>query len=146
MLSWASAIPAPLSEIQANSAKAKLTIKNAGTLAAFLEAHFEQSMFSPYDNVPLNVPYTGSVDIGLEVLRGNPVDVFVAASTELDAIKKGDWNNVNVYADFNALKSKTYRRTGQLGQGSYYLVIRDTSFGILSASASDISVKVRLSP
>jgi len=44
------------------------------------------------------------------------------------------------------VKTKTYWRTGQLGQGSYYLVMRDTSLGILSQRASDISVKVQLNP
>jgi len=51
-----------------------------------------------------------------------------------------------VYTDFSASKTKTYRRSGQLNEGSYYLVLRDTSLGILSSSASDISVKVQLNP
>jgi len=37
------------------------------------------------------------------------------------------------------------KRAG-LGQGSYYLVMRDNSLGILSAKVSDISVKVQLNP
>ena len=61
-------------------------------------------------------------------------------------MKKEDWTNVKVFENFNATKTKTYRRTGQLNQGSYYLVMRDTSLGILSARASDISVKVQLNP
>ncbi len=36
--------------------------------------------------------------------------------------------------------------TGQLQEGSYYLVLRDTSLGILSAPASDITLKVQLNP
>jgi hypothetical protein len=61
-------------------------------------------------------------------------------------MKKEQWSQVQVYSNFNAAKTKLYRRSARLGQGSYYLVLRDTSLGILSASASDISVKVQLNP
>jgi hypothetical protein len=96
--------------------------------------------------VGLDLPYSGAVDVSLEVAQGNPVDVFVVPSDQLDTMKKGDWNNVKVYSDFNATKIKTFQRTGQLGQGSYYLVIRDTSLGVPPTPASNISVKVKLSP
>jgi len=62
----------------------------------------------------------------------------------VDAVTKG--KQVRVYSDFNATKSKAFRRTSQVSQGSYYLVLRDTSLGILSARASDVSVKARLNP
>jgi hypothetical protein len=96
--------------------------------------------------VGLNLPYAGTVDISLGVVRGNPVDVFVAPADQLETIKQGQWSNVRVYNDFKALKAKTYRQSGRLEQGSYYLVIRDTSLGVLSSSASDVSVKVQLNP
>lgn len=44
------------------------------------------------------------------------------------------------------METKTYRRKSQLNQGSYYLVLRDRSLGILSAKATDIAVKVILNP
>lgn len=94
----------------------------------------------------LNLPYGGTVEVNLEVMRGNPVDVFLTTPDQLDAMKREDWSNVRALTNFNAEKTKLYRRTDQLQQGSYYLVMRDTSLGILSASASDISVKVRLNP
>jgi len=96
--------------------------------------------------VGLNLPYSGTVSISLEVVRGNPVDVFVTPSDQLETIKLGQWSNVRVYNDFNALKAKMYRQSGKLEQGSYYLVIRDTSLGVVSSSASDVSVKVQLNP
>lgn len=92
------------------------------------------------------LPYGGTLDINLQVIRGNPIDVFLTTSDQLEAMNKGEWNNVRVFTEFNATKTKTYKRTGQLGQGSYYLVMRDTSLGILSSTASDISVKVQLNP
>ena len=96
--------------------------------------------------IALNLPYSGTVNVNLEVVRGNPIDVFLTTPDQLETMKKEQWNQVSVYTDFNASKTKTYRRSGQLSQGSYYLVLRDTSLGILSMSASDISVKVQLNP
>jgi len=106
------------------------------------------------ENVPANswkavgvdVPYSGTIDVSLQVLQGNPVDVFVVPSDQLDTMKKEDWDHIKVYSDFNATKTKTFKRTGQLGQGSYYFVLRDTSLGVPSSRASDISLKVQLSP
>lgn len=63
--------------------------------------------------VPLNLPYSGAVEVNLEVVRGNPVDVYLTTPDQLDAIKKEDWSNVKVYGDFSATKTKTYRRTGR---------------------------------
>ncbi len=101
---------------------------------------------SSWKAVGVNLPYSGTIDVNLQVVQGNPVDVFVVTPDQLDTMKKEDWTNLRVYENFNATKTKTYRRTAQLTQGSYYLVLRDTSLGILSAHASDISVKVQLNP
>jgi hypothetical protein len=96
--------------------------------------------------IGLNLPYPGTVDVTLKVVRGNPVDVFVTPADQLDALKQAKWDSVRAYANFNAVKTTTYRRTGPLGQGGYYLVLRDNSLGILSSASSDISVNVRLNP
>lgn len=99
-----------------------------------------------WKGVALSLPYDGNLDVDLRILQGNPVDVFLAGADQSDAINRADWRQVRVYSEFNAVKTKTYRRTGQLRQGNYFLVIRDPSLGILSQSASDFSVKVRLNP
>jgi hypothetical protein len=99
-----------------------------------------------WQGIALNVPYNGEVDVDLTVVQGNPIDVFITASDQLAEMQQGQWNQVRVFQDFNATKMRTYRRKAQLNQGSYYLVLRDTSLGILSARASDISVKVVLNP
>jgi hypothetical protein len=51
-----------------------------------------------------------------------------------------------VYTDFTASKTTTYKRSGRLMQGNYYLVLRDTSLGVSSARSSDVTVKVELNP
>lgn len=101
---------------------------------------------SSWKAVAINLPYSGTLNVNLEVVRGNPIDVFLTTTDQLETMKKEKWNQVRVYTDFNASKTKTYRRSGQLGQGNYFLVLRDTSLGILSLSASDISVRVQLNP
>ena len=94
----------------------------------------------------VDVPYGGTVDVTLEVVRGNPLDIFVIDADQLVAVQKSDWNNVKSYNDFNAQKTMTYQRKARLNAGAYYLVMRDTSLGILSSPSSDISVKIRLNP
>jgi hypothetical protein len=111
-----------------------------------LQDEIENLPAASWKALPLNLPYSGTLNVNLEVVRGNPIDVFLTTTDQLEAMKKEQWNQVRVYADFSASKTKTYRRSGQLSQGSYYLVLRDTSLGILSSSASDISVKVQLNP
>jgi hypothetical protein len=96
--------------------------------------------------VPMAVPYSGNLDISLEVVNGNPLDVFLTTPDYRDALEQGNWKQVRVYSDFNATKSKAFRRTSQVGQGHYYLVLRDTSLGILSSRASDVAIKARLTP
>ena len=93
-----------------------------------------------------NFPSGGQLDITVRVVDGNPIDIFLTPVDQMDAIKKEQWGNVKTYNDFNATKTKTYHRTAQLGPGSYYLVLRDTSLGILSARATDVSVKTVLTP
>jgi hypothetical protein len=93
-----------------------------------------------------NFPSGGKVDITVNVVNGNPIDIYLANADQLDAMKNGEWQNVKVYSAFNAVKTRTYHRTQQIGPGNYYFVLRDTSLGVLSAHASDVSVKTILTP
>jgi hypothetical protein len=131
---------------RAGTRKTSRMIATALRAPIALKDEVESVSANSWKVVGLDLPYSGAVDVSLEVAQGNPVDVFVVPSDQLDTMKKGDWNNVKVYSDFNATKIKTFQRTGQLGQGSYYLVIRDTSLGVPPTPASNISVKVKLSP
>ena len=124
------------SQIVATAIHAPLEVKN----------EVENLPASSWKAVALNLPYSGTLDVNLAIVSGNPIDVFVTTPDQLQAMKKEEWNQVRTYTDFNATKAKTYRRSARLGQGAYYLVLRDTSLGILSSSASDVSVKVQLNP
>jgi hypothetical protein len=96
--------------------------------------------------IPLTLPYTGKLEVHLDIVRGNPLDVFLTDADQLPTMEQGDWRNVRVHPDFNAAKTKTFRRTAMLPEGSYYLVMRDTSLGILSSRASDVSLRAQLNP
>jgi len=93
-----------------------------------------------------NFPSGGKLDITVRVVNGNPIDVFLTPADQIDAMNKREWGSVKTYGDFNATKTREYHRTSQMGPGSYYLVLRDTSLGVLSAHASDVSVKTVLTP
>ncbi len=96
---------------------------------------------------PAQLPYNGSLDVSLRVIRGNPLDVFLVTSSEMEAMKgTNDWMPYQGSVDFRAVKTVTYHRTAPLNQGTYFIVLRDPSLGILSQSASDVSVKIVLNP
>ena len=116
--------------------------------------HQSQTITDEVENVPAaswkalsySFPSGGRLDITARVVNGNPIDIFLMPADQMDAMKKREWGSVKTYNDFNATKTKEYHRAAQLGPGSYCLVLRDTSLGILSAHATDVSVKTILTP
>jgi hypothetical protein len=102
---------------------------------------------SSWRSIPIQPPYNGSLDVTLDVVRGNPLDVLLVDSSQMDVMKRtNDWGPIQGNVDFSAIKTTTYHRTAPINQGTYFLVLRDTSLGILSQSSSDVSVKVVLNP
>ena len=91
------------------------------------------------------MPSGGRLDITIYVVNGNPIDIFLTPGNDLDSMK-GECGKIRTYGDFNATKARTYHGTALLGPGSYCFVLRDTSLGVLSARASDVSVKTILTP
>ena len=96
--------------------------------------------------IGISLPYNGNLDVSLHVVRGNPLDVILMDASQMDVLKSGSWGNIESNTNFSAVKTATYRRSSPVNQGTYYLVMRDTSLGILSQSASDVAVKVTLNP
>lgn len=96
--------------------------------------------------VPFRLPHDGIVNIDVQVVRGDPIDVFLTTSDHIDHVKKIEWNKLKTYGDVMATGTKTFSRGVRLGQGGFYLVVRDMIVGTPSAPPSDVSVKVRLNP
>jgi hypothetical protein len=111
-----------------------------------VKAEIENVPAGSWKAVALSLPYAGNLDVSLEVVNGNPLDVFLTTPDQLEAMKNRQWDQVRVYSDFNATKTKALHRTAMLSPGNYYLVLRDTSLGILSARASDVAIKANLAP
>ncbi len=94
--------------------------------------------------LPLGFTYSGTLSLTVDVVRGNPVDIYVISSDDLEKMKKKQ--QFNHFTNFMATKTKTYKRSARLGEGNYYLVLRDDTLGILSAASSDVKVVARLEP
>jgi hypothetical protein len=116
--------------------------------------HKSATLMDSVENLPahsmkaisFNASYNCSAVITLEVVHGNPIDIFLIDASQLDAAQNSGGRDVKAYANFNATKTKSYVRTDRLNAGSYYLMMRDRSLGIFSKSASDVSVKIQLNP
>jgi TolB-like protein len=102
----------------------------------------EKLEIGAYKAFLLNLPSGGSLDVTVEVLRGNPLDVSVIPGPELENFKER--KEFKKVALFTATKMKSYKRSADLGAGDYYLVVRDPSLGVFSVQHSDVKVLVRL--
>jgi hypothetical protein len=96
--------------------------------------------------MPLSLSTSGVVNIEVQVVQGNPIDVFLTKSDQIDSVKKVEWSSLKVYGDVSTTRTKTFRRAVRLAQGGFYLVLRDMTVGMPSSPPSDVSVKVQLNP
>ncbi len=104
----------------------------------------EKLKIGSYKAFPLDLPSGGTLTVTVDVLRGNPVDVAVIPDSELGNFKER--KEFQKIARFTATKMKSYKRSADLGNGGYYLVVRDSSLGVFSAQRSEIKIQVRLAP
>jgi hypothetical protein len=92
----------------------------------------------------LSLTFSGTLNLSVDVVRGNPVDIFLIDQSEFENYQ--NHKQFNHYTNFTADKTKVYKRSARLAEGTYYLVLRDNTLGILSASSSDVKVMARLEP
>jgi curli biogenesis system outer membrane secretion channel CsgG len=104
----------------------------------------ENLKIGSYKAIPFNLSSGGSLNVTVDVLRGNPIDVTVIPGSELENYKeKKEFKKV---AFFTATKMKGYKRSADLVSGDYYLVVRDGSLGVFSTQSSDVKIMVQLKP
>jgi hypothetical protein len=96
--------------------------------------------------IPLNVPYSGTLEVEIGVTRGNPLNVFVTTPDDLQAMNGDQITTVRHHPGFEATTSKMFKREARLVAGNYYLVLQDPSMGNLSSAASDVSIRAALRP
>jgi hypothetical protein len=92
----------------------------------------------------LNLLNGGTVNVTVDVLRGNPIDINIIPGSELENFKGN--KKFNSVADFTTAKMKSYKRSAHLDSGNYYLVLRDSSLGFFSVQSSEIKIMVQLEP
>ncbi len=94
--------------------------------------------------VALSLPYSGTLDVSLEVMNGNAVDIYVVPASELQNINTGkEFQDLTAW---RSLQAKKYTRSDYVRQGTYYLVLHDISLGLFSSGKSDIHIRVQLKP
>ncbi len=97
-----------------------------------------------FKGIPLTLPYAGTLNLEVQIIRGNPIEIRLVDPSEVESIKTK--KTFRHYPGFEADKTKSYKREGRLQSGSYVLVIIDQSLGVLSATTSDVRIKARLVP
>ena len=93
---------------------------------------------------PLTITYPGTLSVEATVTRGNGLNFVVISEDQLSAFNaQGRYRH---FPTFEAATTKSYRRSGELAVGRYYLMVGDGTLGILSASSTDVRVLARLDP
>lgn len=119
-------------------------LKSAAHMPMDLTNEVENVHAHSWRGVPLTVPYSGSLTVGAQVQRGNPIQMFLTDSAGLEKLKAND--GATYVGGFYAPQARAFLHTERINQGTYYLVLRDNSLGILSSTASDVALKVQLAP
>jgi|HubBroStandDraft_6_1064221.scaffolds.fasta_scaffold22989_4 hypothetical protein len=96
--------------------------------------------------VSVNVPFSGLLEVSLRVVKGNPIDVIFIDGSKLNYLQSGHWGKTKGNPAFEATRVEEYERLSEVAEGSYYLVYRDSFLGILSTNATDVAVRISLSP
>jgi hypothetical protein len=97
-----------------------------------------------WKTIPLSLPYSGSVTINVQVVRGNPIDVILITPDQFERVKRGEWKKIKATGDLRQTHTKSYEQSTQITRGEYYLVIGDRYLGEPPLPPTDIAVKVRL--
>lgn len=99
---------------------------------------------SSWTGLPVHLTYDGTLQLDVTVVNGNEVDVYVMEQSQVALFKEKE--RFRHFPDFAAEKTRRLRQSGRLGEGTYYIVLYDSTLGILSDSSSDIQVKATLEP
>jgi len=102
----------------------------------------EKLKIGSYKALPLTLPSGGTLNVTVDVVRGNPIDVTLIPGSELENYKTQ--KEVKNVALFTATKKKSYKRSANLNNGDYYLIIRDSSLGVFSVQHSEIKITAQL--
>jgi hypothetical protein len=98
----------------------------------------------------LDVPYAGSITLEVDVRHGKHVNVYLIDSASWAKFTKARealfGGRFEHYPAFKGTQIRTYKRSGRLGEGTYYVVVENPTLGILVPSSFDAGVKASLRP
>jgi hypothetical protein len=156
----AAAAPARIPAQETKSASANwwmlpiivLTVLGVAWLIAASAAHGPKDLADQIVKVPahswfaltVQIPYDGSVAISAAVQNGNPMMIYLTDEDGYKALELSDRNTF--WNGFAAQHTLDFQHTGRLEHGTYHLIMRDYSLGILSKPSSDVAVKVHIEP
>jgi hypothetical protein len=109
-----------------------------------LKSSTENIPAASYEGFALSLPYDGTLTVEGTVMNGNGLDIYLVTFKQMDKIQsKQSFTKIQ---GFDATKTKNYERSARMAKGDYYLVVEDTSLGILSKTATDVKIYARLEP
>jgi hypothetical protein len=95
-------------------------------------------------SIPINLPYCGTLSVEANVVSGDSIDVFLLTPDQYDSLQSG--HDFSQFGNFKAENTKNYKKIARVGQGSYYLILRDSTLRFLTAPSSQIKLLVTLNP
>jgi hypothetical protein len=93
--------------------------------------------------IPVKVPYSGTLRVELDVVRGNPLNAYLVSAEEFSAFQENDAATPRTYEGFKAANTKTFHREAPFNSGEYYFLIVYPSS---SPSVSDVAVQIAVRP
>jgi len=96
------------------------------------------------NGLPLHLAEGGTVTFIVTVEQGNPINISLMTSADYDKFNRDKKHKQ--LADFEAKKTKRYRRSAYLVEGEYVLVLGDKALGVASHQKSDVRVTAYVEP
>ncbi|MEO8903612.1 MAG: hypothetical protein ABI627_18995 [Polyangiaceae bacterium] len=100
--------------------------------------------------VPIQLPYSGQMNLEVTVVKGEHVNVYVVNATDWSEFEKAETSffggKFHHYPAFQATRASRSRTSGALAEGAYFVVLENPTFGLLVDPSFDVEVKARLQP
>lgn len=94
--------------------------------------------------MPVKLASNGKLAVTVDVVNGNPIEVYVISGTEMENYK--NHNKIKNVPGFTPARTRNYKQSADVVSGEYYLILKDSSTGVFSKQSSDIKVNIHLQP
>lgn len=129
--------------------RANKVLKTAVKARMDLHRGIENVQASSWKGLPIQLPYTGTVTMDIAVNRES-ISVYLIDATDVEAFraanKKLFGGRFRHYPRFHAKKTKRTLVSSRLKKGQYYLILHNSTLGVLSSASVDVKVVMSLKP